>query len=166
MGTRDLGREKNIRYSKPLSLPFKIPVFPKKSRKQKQPPQKYNEPSALQWNASKIRHLPQNNNNEATKSQEISYCLKQEEKAEKLLRSVYTAKTNVHMYINYERTKRDLPPLKRRCSLDKIAKEQAMAMAKKGKVFHSEPGMIQQKLNRPSRRIGENVKRGCNCDIR
>lgn len=65
-----------------------------------------------------------------------------------------------HVMVNQERTKRVMAPLVRLRELDEIAREHAERMASENALFHSTPDELQSKFNRPSRRLGENVKRG------
>lgn len=65
-----------------------------------------------------------------------------------------------HVLVNQERTKRTVAPLVRLRELDEIAREQADAMAKENKMFHSSPDYLSMRFGRPARRLGENVAKG------
>jgi len=65
-----------------------------------------------------------------------------------------------HVMVNQERSRRVAAPLTRSPELDEIAREHAAKMASSSTVFHAEISELQSKLNRPFRRLGENVKRG------
>jgi hypothetical protein len=67
-----------------------------------------------------------------------------------------------HVMVNEERTKRVIAPLNRLSELDTIAREQAASMAVLGRLFHSDPRALCTILNRPARRMGENVAVGDN----
>ena len=70
---------------------------------------------------------------------------------------------NNHVMINNERTRKQVPPLKRVRDLDEIAREHAASMATKGELSHKNPSEIQERLEEGlTRRLGSNVVRGSN----
>jgi len=179
--TRDLGREICSSKPSPILSMKKASALKKKNEKKEEQQQitKHGEiqedlsqeeelSSAFQWNATNVPHFPKRIADNTSTSNGIIKKgeEKQEREAQLLFNFEYTGRMNIQMYVNYERTKRSLPLLKRRHSLDQIAKECAMSMAQQGKAQHSEQGIIPKKLGRPSRRLGENVAKGWKiCDI-
>lgn len=71
--------------------------------------------------------------------------------------------SSVHILINKQRIKRNIPALTRRIELDQLSRERAAAMAESGTVQHGDPDDTQFRLY-PCRRFGENVASGA--DIR
>lgn len=68
--------------------------------------------------------------------------------------------SNNHIMVNGVRAKHVVPALSRNSNLDTLARWHAEAMAASERIFHSDPGEINLKLKKPSRRIGENVAVG------
>lgn len=67
---------------------------------------------------------------------------------------------NNHVLVNQERVQRLSAPLYRLTELDEIAREHARRMAESNTLFHCTPDELRTKFSRPSRRMGENVRRG------
>lgn len=71
--------------------------------------------------------------------------------------------SSIHILINKQRIKRNIPALTRRVELDELARQRAAVMAESGNVKHGDPNDTQFRLY-PCRRFGENVASGA--DIR
>jgi hypothetical protein len=80
-------------------------------------------------------------------------------RARKLPSSVACFSSN-HIMINSERTKRLAQPLVRVPALDKLARSHAAGMAAAQQLYHSENVDLQDRIGKPSLRLGENVTRG------